>query len=622
MKRPAPVACACIDEAPASVWWRIGGGAFLAMNGMVFSVALNGSEVTREERCALELTILCVALPVFLLLAKEFGEATWRALRRRQLSIELLFLMGIVASLASSMMFFLRGHGNGYADVAAMLLVVYALGRQIGAYGKQRVLRQLAEWTPGSIAVRRVNGEMTTADQIAPGDRIRILPGERVPVDCRVVHGQAFFHEAHITGESFAVARRPGDVLAAGAYPLDASVDAEAVAAPGENQLDQIRAWIEAGLARPGAEQRLAMAALRWFVPLVALSAVAAFLWHWRTMPWDEALFPALAVAVVACPCALGFATPLAVWTAMARLREWGILTRSGETVEKLAEIDTVIFDKTGTLTLPEQYGVEWSVEPAWRGREGELLYLLRETELASRHPLARVLEPLWAGRAVTPGGALLHVKLVPGQGVEAEFAGGRRVFVGREMFVDGERAASFDLREQTAVDLPPAVRALEKLGIEVMLATGDAAERAAVMPIGRRMARQTPGGKHALVQQLNGEGRKVLFAGDGVNDAAAMAHSHVACAAPHSADVVEGLSGLVFLHQDWGNLARAIAMARRTRHVVRWNIRFSLAYNVVGIAVAVTGWLHPVASALVMTASSLTVILYSMHLMDWEATD
>lgn len=620
-----PLPCACIDEAPASVWWRIGGGAFLAMNGMVFSIALNGSEVTAEERYALELTVLLVALPVFALLSKEFVEATWRALSRRQLSIELLFLIGIVASLAASAVYFIRGQGNGYADIAAMLLVVYALGRQIGAYGKQRVLRSLEAWAPERRMVRLLSGDTVPATDVRPGDRIRVLPGEIVPVDCRVLYGRAFLHEASLTGESLAAAKQPGDLVAAGSFPLDASLDAEVVTTGGSNQIDAIRASIESGLARPGTEQRLAMKALRWFVPLVLATATATFLWHWRILPWDRAIFPALAVAVVACPCALGFATPLAVWTAMARLRELGIITRSGEAMERLAEIDTVVFDKTGTLTLPEEYAVTWDVAPAWHGREAKLRWLLREAELASAHPLARTLIPLWADAPVDAGPALRGVRLLPGVGIEAEFENGQTLWAGRgegrqlKVQVDGAQAATIDLIEQQAAGVSPSVKALEALGLQVVLATGDTAERAGAVPIANRRVRQTPAEKHAYLEALHHQGRKALFAGDGLNDAGAMAWSHVACAAPHSAELVTDLSELVFLHRDWSQLARAIALARKTRQVVRWNITFSLAYNLAGMAAAAFGWLHPVACALLMTASSLTVILYTMHLMDWE---
>lgn len=302
IKRPETLSCSCLDEAPVSLWWRIGGGAFLAMNGMVFSMALNGSDVTAEERYALELTSCFIALPVFVLLSKEFIEASWRSLRRRQLSIEFLFLIGIVSSITASVLYFVRGTGNGYADVAAMLLVIYALGRQIGAYGKQRVLESLRDWAPENRTARRVSGEMVTAADIQPGDKIRVLPGESVPVDCQVIAGSAFVQEASLTGESLAVSKTTGDHLLAGSFPIDGSLDGLAVAAADGDQIDQIRILIEAGLARPGHEQRLAMQALRWFVPFVCAATVATFFWHAQSTAWDRALFIALSVAVIACP--------------------------------------------------------------------------------------------------------------------------------------------------------------------------------------------------------------------------------------------------------------------------------------------------------------------------------
>ena len=520
-----------------------------------------------------------------------------------------------------------RGTGNGYADVAAMLLVIYALGRQIGAYGKQRVLESLRDWAPEKRTARRVSGEMVTAADIQLGDKIRVLPGESVPVDCQVIAGSAFVQEASLTGESLAVSKITGDHLLAGSFPIDGSLDGLAVAAAGGNQIDQIQTLIEAGLARPGHEQRLAMQALRWFVPFVCAATVATFYWHAQSTAWDRALFIALSVAVIACPCALGFATPLAVWTAIARLRELGIIARSGQAVERLAEIDTVVFDKTGTLTLPEEYAVTWVINPAWQSRAAELRYLLREAELASRHSLARTLATLWTGDPVQASARLRTVRLLPGAGIEAEFEDGQRLFAGsgqgRQLVVkvDGQLAATIELTERSAANVSPAIEALESLGLHVVLSTGDSPERAAAIPIRHQLSRQSPALKHALIEELQTQGHYVLFAGDGLNDTAAMAWSHVSCAAPESAQLVQDVSGLVCLHRDWSQLASAIVIARKTRQVVRWNIAFSLTYNVVGIAFAAAGWLPPVASALLMMASSLTVILYSMHLMDWEAS-
>ena len=316
--------CGCDDQAPASLWWRIGGSAFLAMNAMVLSISINGSsEVTVEERYMLELSILCLTIPVFFLLSFEFLEATWRAIRRFRLSIELLFLIGIAACLGASFIYFIKRTGNGYADVAAMLLVIYALGRQIGAYGKQRVLGSLNELSPRNRKARRLSGELVTASDVQPGDEIRVLPGEAVPVDLRLTVGAALLHEASVTGESLAVRKAQGDLVKAGSFPLDCSIDGIAVSKGGQTSLDEVRAMIEAGLARPGAEQGVAIQALRWFVPLVLLVSGATFFWQLQAKTWDQAVFTALSVLVVACPCALGFATPLAIWIGIARLRDW-----------------------------------------------------------------------------------------------------------------------------------------------------------------------------------------------------------------------------------------------------------------------------------------------------------
>ena len=600
---------------------------------MVFSIALNGSDVTPQEKYLLELTVLSVSLPVFALLSGEFLVATWQSIRHRRLSIEFLFLIGIVAALTGSVLYFVRGKGNGYADIAAMLLVIYALGRQIGAYGKQRVLKSLSEWAPQNRRVRRlIDGkeELVTSADIQINDRIRVLPGECVPADLLMFSEGALVHEASITGESLAVRKKQGDLIRAGSFPLDASLDGEAIGAGGISEIDRVKELIESGLARPGVEQRVALQALRWFVPLVVIATLGAFFWHLQSKPWDQAVFIALSVAVIACPCALGFATPLAVWTGIARLRELGVIARSGDAVEKLSEIDTVVFDKTGTLTLPEEYGVSWCVSPQWTNRADELRVLLREAELASRHPLSRILAPLWAG-AQAQTAQLSSVKLLPGLGIVAKFEDGRELFAGSAeegrdaswliVRVDGALAATIELEEKQVPELSPAIRSLEALGIDIVLATGDSSERAAAIPTHTRMSRCSPTDKHAFIQKLHEEGHKVLFAGDGLNDSAAMAWSHVACAAPDSVELVQDVCELIFLHRDWRRLSEAIEIARKVRQVVRWNITFSLAYNLIGIAVAVTGLLHPMASAMMMTASSLTVILYSMHLMDWETT-
>lgn len=636
MTQPAPSAasldCDCgFDSATnTSIWWRIGIASFLAMNAMVLGMAVNGSETTAAERSALELSILCVSIAVLFLLLKEFATATFTTLRQGRLGIEVLFLIGILASYAASILSLSTGAGGTFADVAALLLVIYSLGRQIASYGKARVYKSLADWAPERRLTRVLleDGQCETrpASKILSGERFRVLPGEAVPVDAKIIAGTASFQQASLTGEAMAVLKSPGDSLSAGVYALDASVDCLALAPGQESSLDQIRELVLSALAIPGKEQLLALSVLRYFVPAILLIAIAAFLLHLQAQGWQQALFHSLSVVVIACPCALGFATPLAVWTAIARLREIGILARSGDAVERLAEIDTIVFDKTGTLTIPDQYQVSWHVAPAWQERQAELRGLLQAAESLSRHPIATALAPLWEEAPTQPAGPLTSLRILPGQGIEAVFANQLTLRAGQNssphhltLSIDGQPAAEITLKESTNLSAPAAIAVLEAAGLQVILSTGDSAERAAAIPIGKQFSRQTPLDKHHLLSQLQAQGRKVLFAGDGLNDIAAMAWSRVAFTVSTSPDVVRELSGLLMLHTDWQRLPEAIAIARAARKLIRTNIIFSLVYNAVGMALACSGILHPVAAALLMLASSLTVILYSMHLMDAE---
>jgi cation transport ATPase len=620
------IECECAAEAPAGVWWRIGIGAFLAMNGMVMSLAVNGSEVTPDERRALEISIFFVSLSVIVLLVQEFAQAAWANFRQRRMGIEFLFLLGITACLGASVLSLTTGTGASYSDVAAMLLVIYSLGRQIGAYGKSRVLAHLRQWAPGRRFARTLGGEKISAAQIRRGDAFRVFPGEAIPVDAVVTGGGAFVHESSVTGEAAPVSRAAGEQVSAGSYPIDASLECRAVTDGDEASVDTIRALVLSGIAKPGREQRMALAVLRWFTPAVLLTALGTFLWHSQRGDWPTAAFHALSVIVVACPCALGFATPLAIWTAIARLREYGLIARTGEAVEKLAETDTIVFDKTGTLTLPERYEVSWDVAPTWRGREDELRFLLREAECASNHPLAIALKPLWENRPLAPAAALTGIQLRPGRGLEARFADGRTLELeaGRnpneiELKVQGESAALLTLGEVMDPTAIPALRQLEEAGVRVLLATGDAKERAALVPIREQLTRQSATDKHELLKTLKEQGAKTLFVGDGLNDVAAMAWSDVACTAHTSPELVREVGGLILAEPDWQALPRAIAVAKAARTSIRVNIFASLAYNAVGMGLAAAGILDPVAAALIMLFSSLTVILQSSRLFDWQ---
>jgi cation transport ATPase len=275
---------------------------------MVLGLAVNGSEVTASERFALESATGLISLGIAILLGGELVAAAWRT---RGLSLELLFPSGIAASFTASLLSLVHGVGGTYFD-GGLLLLVYSLGREVGRYGQQRVLSDL------TVSSNRSG--------LRQGDTVQVLPGQPIPVDGVIRRGDALVQDANLTGESFARALHPGDRVRAGSFPLDASLWIQATATAAESEIETVRALMLERLAQPGPTLALAQRALTWFVPTVTVAALGTLLWHWQADPWPVALAHAMSVLVVACPCALGFAAPLTVWSAIARLRQIGVL--------------------------------------------------------------------------------------------------------------------------------------------------------------------------------------------------------------------------------------------------------------------------------------------------------
>ncbi len=609
--------CACFDpRSGTGAWWRLGSAAFLAVNAMVLGLAVNGSEVTASERFSLEAATGCIALGIAVLLGGELVTAAWTELRARRISLEFLFLAGIAGSFTASLLSLFKGVGGTYFDVAGLLLLVYSLGREVGRYGQHRILSQLSLPEP------------TTPIQV--GDKFQVLPGQPIPSDGRILRGSALLQNQALTGESFSRPATVGDGVQAGAFPLDASLWIEATATPAQSEVEQVRLLIAERLLRPGHTLAIAQSVLRWFVPTVAASTLTTFLWHLQANPWPVALSYAMSVLVIACPCALGFAAPLTVWSAIARLREIGILCRSGEALERLAHIDTVVFDKTGTLSAPEAYSVALELDDTWAAQRPLLLRLLAAAEQASGHPIARAMAPLWQG--ITPA-QLDSIQLLPGRGLAATVIDESTTYQLRitldpnpqrhaiSVCIDEQRAATVFLDEALHPALVETFDDLTADRLRLILATGDGAARAALVPILDQHASQSPQEKLALIDQLNAKGHHVLFLGDGLNDGPAMAASEVGMTVTTAAAAIQDIAGLLCLNNDWRALPVALRIARQAVQALRRNIAIALAYNLLGMVIAATGWLNPVSAALLMTASSITVILMALNVLNIEVS-
>lgn len=630
------IGCACEPGGSASssspgIWWRIAVSAFIAGNTMTFALAINVSEASRTERLSVQGAILGATLLVALLLGGPLLRETVQTLRRREIRIESLFVLSWIGAVVASVVSMLRGTGPVFFEVASILLFVYSLGRELGRYSTQRALKSLSEWNPYEQSCWRVPDGggapvKTPIAEIEPGDCVRVHPGQMIPVDGIIRSGRAFIHQADLTGESFAVSLTVGDPALAGVHVLDATLDIEATVRGSARTVDRITAVLEALRDSPSGWQLLANRLMQWFLPALLVLCAGVFTFWCIRVDWPTALFNTMAVLLVACPCVLGFATPLAVWTGLGKLAGSGLLARNGEALEKLATIDTLVFDKTGTLTLADASTAHLEVLATSPYDAAQLRQMIVATEQNCQHPIAQALRHLPGG----PGSFVAEkLTFVPGVGVKASVRKGtghaceisiqtlgRGLTQQLGVWVNGTLSGRITLEETLCANTADLVKRLEALHVHPVLITGDHADRAARVPIAHQHASASAEQKRELVGQFVEAGRRVLFVGDGTNDAAAMAGSTASIAVAGGSPLALDVGDLVWTRQDLSALPDAIATCREIARTVRTNVWLALGYNIVGITLAAAGMLHPVAATLLMLCSSAVVTWRSLQLL------
>ncbi|MBX9626901.1 MAG: HAD-IC family P-type ATPase, partial [Gemmataceae bacterium] len=483
---------------------RLGVGVLVAGQGMIFGLALNlHDDVPAAVRWAAQNLILAGTLAVLALLGGPLVRAAWADLRRGRITTEALFVVTLFGALGASLQAHLTGRGAIYFEVVSVLLVVYTLGKLVGAKARAAAAAGSRAWA-GQLDTARVvdKGGRTRIVPVAavlPGDVAEVHPGESVPVDGVVRSGQGFVSEAPVSGEPFPVVRRPGDRVLAGAASYDTTFHVEATAAGTARQVDKLLTAVEAARTRPASFQGQADRLAVVFLPLVVLTALGTFGYWTYSAGWEAGLFNAMAVLLVACPCALGLATPVVVWSALGRLAERGLIVRSGDAVERLAGVDRVLFDKTGTLTDDRFALVDVVVADGWD--RATVMGWVAAVEAHSRHPIARAFAGLGDGVEVR----VTAFRAVPGCGVEAEVEG-HTVRVGRpgwasedptrgpsrppflpppprgeeegnrvDVVIDGRLAAVAVVAERLRDAAPAALAEFRRLGLPVEVLTGDA---------------------------------------------------------------------------------------------------------------------------------------------------
>lgn len=637
---------------------RLGTAIFFTLNVMVFTMALwaddfveAGGETHRTIADVYRYLCLLLSLPVFLLLAPPIAENAVEELGRGRLSTDSLLTLGVVASWLVSTRSVFAGEGHVYFEVGCVILVMVTLGRWLDATGRWRAtnaLEALEKLLPER--ARRVDGEgveeEVASSELRAGDRVRVLPGERFPTDGRIVSGSALVDERVLTGESRAAERGPGDAVLGGTCDLDGELVVECASEAGGGAFGRLLAIVREARSRKSKYQRLADRVSARFVPWVLGLGLAAFAFHGYREGWERGLMVGLSVVLIACPCALGVATPLAIWTALGTAARRGIVFRDGEALERLAELRALRFDKTGTLTTGAPRVSEFRVEP---GVEEELARRVgRRLAGASDHAMSRAARE-WLGGETTRNGSRAgssEVRQLPGMGVTGDFAdwgigeaglGNARLMARMgcatpEAYVEWERAGDsvallcwggavrggFRIEEELRGNAREVLDWFRGEGFDLGILTGD--NKARARAVGEALGVDARGGllpeeKAGAIEEARRIAGPTGMVGDGVNDAPALAVSDLGIAMGTGADVARDSARVCLIGDDLAGLVRARRLATRTVGIVRGNLFWAFGYNVVGVGVAVCGWLNPAFAAFLMVASSLMVVLNSSRL-------
>jgi Cu+-exporting ATPase len=600
---------------------------------------------------------------------RHFYTRAWAGLRHRTADMNTLvaigtgaaFLYSLAATLVPDWLVSGGVQPDVYYEAVILIVALVLLGSAMEARAKSRTtraLRALARLQPATARVRRPDGDRDLPiGEVRPGDRVLLRPGERVPVDGRILSGETAVDESMLTGESMPVEKRPGDPVFGATINRTGAIEIEATAVGASSVLAKIVRLMREAQASQAPIQRLADRISAVFVPVVVTVAVLTFA-AWLLIPASPSLLQAVTAAVsvliIACPCAMGLAVPTAVMVASGRGAAEGVLIKGGEPLERLAGVSAVVFDKTGTLTEGVPRVVAAHVPSGVY--ETHALALAAAAERGSEHPLAAAIVAYAEARLAPgrPGPDASAVEARPGRGVTATVEG-RAVLVGTERFlaeagvdvqplssaaaswagdgltpvflaIDGHAGAAFGIADTLRGEAASVVSDLSSRGIDVVMLTGDRRETAEAVArsagIDHVIAGVLPEGKVEAIGRLQDGGRRVAMVGDGLNDAPALARADVGIAMASGTDVATHAADVTLMRSDLRGVSTAIALAKAAMRAMRQNLFWAFIYNIVGIPVA-AGVLYPsygillspiIASA-AMAFSSVSVVSNSLRL-------
>ncbi|MGG3155344.1 heavy metal translocating P-type ATPase [Priestia megaterium] len=600
---------------------------------------------------------LALATPVQFVVGKQFYVGAFKALRNKSANMDVLVALGTSAAYFYSLYSSLKSLGSSahtdqlYYETSAILITLILLGKLFEANAKGRsseAIKKMMGLQAKTAVVIRDGAEVEIpVEEVQKGEVIFIKPGEKVPVDGEIIEGQSALDESMLTGESVPVDKNIGDKVIGATLNKNGFLKIKATNVGRETALAQIIKVVEEAQGSKAPIQRLADYISGIFVPIVVgIALLTFFVWYIWIAPGEfaPALEKLIAVLVIACPCALGLATPTSIMAGSGRAAEFGILFKGGEHLEATHKIDTILLDKTGTVTngTPELT----DVRIAQGYEENELLQLVASAERLSEHPLAQALVAGIKNKGIEIQEPL-SFEAIPGYGVKAtvqerELLVGTRKLMNRHkvnidtaleemtnleregktamlVALDGKYAGMLAVADTIKATSKEAVSRLKEMGLEVMMITGDNRQTAQAIAmqagIEHVIAEVLPEGKAEEVKKLQQQGKKVAMVGDGINDAPALALADIGMAIGTGTDVAMEAADITLMRGDLMSIAAAIEMSRKTISNIKQNLFWAMGYNTLGIPIAAVGLLAPWVAGAAMAFSSVSVVLNALRL-------
>lgn len=598
---------------------------------------------------------LILATVVQFVLGSYFYRGAYYALKTRGANMDVLVAIGTSAAYFYSLfaLFFLPD-APLYFEVSVMLITLVLLGKYMEASARSRasdVMRKLFDLKPKTAVVITPQGEKEVAvSEVQKGDLVLVKPGEKIPVDGEIIEGYSSVDESMLTGESLPVDKKPGDAVIGGTVNKFGVIKVRASRLGEESILEGIIKLVAYAQSDKPPIQKIADRIAGYFVPVILVLAMATFImWYFVFDKGDytQALLTSVAVLVIACPCAMGLATPVSVMVGTGRGAASGIVIRGGEHLEKAGKVDVVVLDKTGTVTEGKPVLTDIEVLPAWFSKKERVLAWLKSAELLSNHPVGIAIAEGIGALASEMEGDWQEFQIIPGKGIRARLDNndiiiGNYSFIkesgiynpqiedilynyardgksGVVMAVNGEIAVTAAVADRVREGAGLAVQKLKDMGIEVWMLSGDSIE--ACIRIAREAGIEKvkgelmPHEKAEEIKKLKGEGKTVAMVGDGINDAPALAVADIGIAMGGGTDIAAETAGIILMGSDITKLPAAILLSRATIKNIKQNLFWAFIYNAMAIPLAMAGFLSPLIAGAAMSLSSVSVVLNALRL-------